>query len=153
MVSITIIGVATVLAAVGIVAKKHTGRRPKVSKSEKGEILKQLLALSAHENNVSSIPTPPTASRRVPSPKRIDTSQQGAGLGPKAKGVEGSRNSKPPISFRPTQTDTEDEDLIRQRAYELYQKHGAIDGNATDHWLQAKKDVLKHKTQRSPTSS
>jgi hypothetical protein len=148
MVSITIIGVATVLAAVAIVAKKHTGRRPKVSKSEKGEILKQLLALSAQENNVSSIPSPPAGSRRLPSPQRIDTSQKRPSPKPKTEAVAVPRDRKPSVSQKPNQTDTEVEELIRQRAYELYQKHGEVDGNATDHWLQAKKDVLKHKTQR-----
>ena len=58
-----------------------------------------------------------------------------------------------PIALRPNLTDAEIEEQIRQRAYELYQGRGGADGNATDDWLQAKKEVLSYKAKGATTSS
>jgi hypothetical protein len=45
------------------------------------------------------------------------------------------------------------EEQIRQRAYELYQERGGLDGNATDDWQQAKEEVLSSKAKAATTSS
>jgi hypothetical protein len=52
-----------------------------------------------------------------------------------------------------TLTEAEIEEQIRQRAYELYQGRGGVDGDATDDWLQARKEVLNHKANAATTSS
>src|SRR5207247_10695941 len=54
-------------------------------------------------------------------------------------------SSKPLVSLRPNRRDAEIEERTRQRAYELYQERGGVDGNPTDDWLQAKQEVLRHK--------
>jgi DUF2934 family protein len=155
MVSVMTIGVVTALAAAAVVAKKRRDKPKKANKSERGEILKQLLALSDHENRLSSIPSPPTRSHRLASAStaRIETSQKRTRLEQKAEAVALPHQSKPPMSLRPNQPDTEIEEQIRQRAYELYQRHGGVDGNATDHWLRAKKEVLRYNTHRGTTPS
>jgi Protein of unknown function (DUF2934) len=51
----------------------------------------------------------------------------------------------------PNQPDAKIEEKIRQRAYELYQQRGAGKGNPTDDWLQAKKEILSHKTKARTT--
>ena len=33
------------------------------------------------------------------------------------------------------------EDRIRERAFELWQKEGSLDGRSLSHWLQAEKEV------------
>lgn len=38
------------------------------------------------------------------------------------------------------------QELIRQRAYELYEQSGRLDGFAEQHWLQAEREVLAEKT-------
>jgi len=48
----------------------------------------------------------------------------------------------PPI---PEKKDSRDE-LIRQRAYELYEKREKQEGNEVDDWLQAEQDVLAAET-------
>jgi hypothetical protein len=49
------------------------------------------------------------------------------------------------VPHRPNLADAEIEDQIRQRAYELCQERGGVDGNATDDWLRAKEEVLSSK--------
>src|SRR5436189_2393844 len=61
--------------------------------------------------------------------------------------------SKPPISLRPNRPDADIEEKTRQRAYELYQERGGVDGNPTDDWLQAKQEVLRHKARAGTPSS
>lgn len=39
------------------------------------------------------------------------------------------------------------EELIRRRAYDLYEQRGWVDGFALDDWLQAEAEVLKAPTQ------
>ena len=58
-----------------------------------------------------------------------------------------------PIPLRPNLNDAEIEEQIRQRAYELYQGRGGVDGKATDDWLQAKEEVLSSKAKAARASS
>jgi hypothetical protein len=41
------------------------------------------------------------------------------------------------------------EEKIRQRAYELYEQRGMIDGYASDDWLQAEAEVLGTKKRKT----
>ena len=50
MISISFIGVATALLVFAIMAKVYAAEPKKAEKAEKAEIIKQLLALSEHEN-------------------------------------------------------------------------------------------------------
>ena len=54
MVNIPLIGVAAALVLCAVVAKVFAGGPGKASKSEKAEIMKQLLALSADDKAVTS---------------------------------------------------------------------------------------------------
>jgi hypothetical protein len=62
MINIPLIGVATALVVCALIAKALAREPQKASKSQKGEILKQLLELSEHENRVSAT-APVRASR------------------------------------------------------------------------------------------
>ena len=75
IVFIFIIGAATALAVFAILAKTYADEPKRAEKSEKGEIIKQLLALSERENSVSAIASPPPRSLRLaPAPTtRNDT--------------------------------------------------------------------------------
>ena len=108
MLSLVFIAVVTIVAAFTIFAKTYAGKSKKAEKSEKGEIIKQLLALSERENSSAVAAFRP----RLPRPK-----QAGAQV----------------------------EEKIRQRAYELYQERGGVNGNPTDDWVQAKQEVLSRK--------
>ena len=55
------------------------------------------------------------------------------------------------MPLRPNQTEAKIEEKIRQRAYELYQQRGGGKGNPTEDWLQAKKEILNHKTKAGST--
>jgi hypothetical protein len=130
------IAVVTALAVFAILAKACAGKPKRAEKWEKGEIIKQLVALSARENGTSQIASPPAASGT-----RND----------KLKWSALSSNSPSPL--RPTLMDAEIEEQIRKRAYELYQERGGVDGNATDDWRQAKEEVLRSKAKAATTSS
>ena len=69
MISIVFIflGVVAALAVFAILAKTCAGEPKRAEKREKGEILKQLLALSEREDNISEIASPPPRSLRVAS--------------------------------------------------------------------------------------
>jgi hypothetical protein len=136
--------------------KTCAGKPKKAEKWEKGEIIKQLVALSERENSTSAIASPPARSLQLAptSATRSDT------LLRKRKYRE--HNSKlmwsalspnSPISLRPNQMDAEIEERIRKRAYELYQERGGVDGDAADDWLQAKEEVLSSKAKAATTSS
>lgn len=134
MLGIVFIGVVTTLAVFTILAKICAGKRRRAEKWEKGEIIKQLLALSEGENRSRcSVHTSATCSNR---------SRQDAWGG----------SSQPP-SPRPNQADAQIEEKIRQRAYELYQERGGVNGNPTDDWLQAKQEVLSRKARAGSESS
>ncbi len=123
-------GVATALAVFAKVAKTRADE-PKKERVEKGEIIKQLLALSERENSISAIASPPVRLGST-SATRSDTLR---------KCTHREHN------------DAEIEEQIRKRAYELYQERGGVDGNATDDWRQAKEEVLSSKAKAATTSS
>jgi len=58
MMSIPIIGVVTALAGFALVAKVCAGGPKRAEKSEKAEIIKQLLALSERDNRISAAASP-----------------------------------------------------------------------------------------------
>jgi hypothetical protein len=156
MISILLIGLVTALPVLAILAKT-CGRKPKrVEKLEKGEIIKQLLALSDREKSVSVIARQPA---RNPRPTSTRTIRMGA-LRPCTSREQNSKRryspmcASPSISVRSNRTDAKIEEQIRQRAYELYQRRGAGNGDATDDWLQAEEEVLcPNKAEGRTTSS
>src|SRR6266581_343051 len=80
MIGIVFIGVVTALAVFAILAKTCAGGTKKAEKWEKGEIIKQLLALSDGENSSSAIASPPARSRPAStSATRSDTLRSGYG--------------------------------------------------------------------------
>lgn len=75
MISIPLIGVAAALVMCAVIAKLFAGGPDKASKSEKAEIMKQLLALSASENSIVG-KTPSVAARAPLSKPRAPLSNQ-----------------------------------------------------------------------------
>jgi hypothetical protein len=148
-------GVVTALAVFAILAKTCAGEPKRAEKSEKAEIIKQLLALSQRENIVSAIDSSPSRSFRLApaSAARNDTLRKGTYRERNSQRRYSPTSPNPPIPLRPNLTEAEIEEQIRQRAYELYQGRGGVDGNATDDWLQARKEVLNHKAKAATTSS
>jgi len=142
-----IIGVGTVLAVSAILAKSYAGRPHKAEKSEKAEILKQLLALSEQENRALAVVSPAARDPQLASPSamRSDALRKGTFRQHKPKRKNSHSSPTNPIPLRPDRTDAKTEEEIRHRAYELYQERGGGQGNATDDWLQARKDVLSQK--------
>jgi DUF2934 family protein len=148
--------VAAIVIALGIAALMtiaHHAKPKKAEPSERGEILKQLLALSEREPGT---PTMPAAVARTP---RLVLAHGGPiATAPPARTREQHSKRKPspsaskaPISLRTK--DTEIEEQIRQRAYELYQQRGQVPGKATDDWLQATEEVLRAKSKVGQSSS
>lgn len=154
MTSTLIICVATVLVVFAILAKNWAGEPKKAKKSEKGEILKQLLALSEGENSASAIASPPARSLQPAS----TFTRSGALRSSKSREHDFKRKGfpmrpNPGISPKPKQVDAEIQEHIRQRAYELYQERGGVAGNSTDDWQQATEEVLSGKAKRGTASS
>lgn len=118
--SVLSFGAVTAFAGLVIWARIRARQAKKAEKWEKGEIIKQLVALSDGENGVSARGDAKLCSKRKHSPV-----------------------SASPVSKRSA---AEIDEKIRQRAYELYQKRGGKGGNPTDDWLQAKREVLNQKT-------
>jgi len=147
MIGIVSIGVVTGMAVFAILAKTWAGKPKKAEKWEKGEIIKQLLALSDGKNSSSAIMSPPARSARSASTsaKRNETLRRGASRERNSRRRYSPASSKPPISIKTNQPDGKIEEKIRQRAYELFQERGGVNGNPTDDWLQAKQEVLGHK--------
>jgi hypothetical protein len=143
-------GVVTALAAVAILVKAFPGEPKRAEKWEKGEIIKQLVALSERENKTSAVASPPARSLRL-----APASATGSDM--LRKCISRLRcspmNPNSSIPLRPNLTDAEIEEQIRQRAYELCQERGGVDGNATDDWLRAKEEVLSSKGKAATTSS
>ena len=83
MTSMVCIGVVTALAVFVIVMKTRTSGPKKVNKSEKADIMKQLLALSDGQNSMPAIPPsrprtqviPRSPSRRFPPNPPVKASQ------------------------------------------------------------------------------
>ncbi len=48
---------------------------------------------------------------------------------------------------------TYDEELVRARAYELYEVRGRIDGHAEEDWLQAEGEVAEGKERKAVRAS
>jgi hypothetical protein len=155
MIGILLIGLVTAVPVLAILAKTF-GRKPKrVEKREKGEIIKQLLALSDRENSISAIaPLParnprPTSARTI----RMDALRPCTDREQNSKGEYSSMCATPPISVRSNRTDAKIEEQIRQRAFELYQIRGGGNGDPTDDWLQAEEEVLCFKKAQGRTTS
>ncbi len=155
MISLVFIAVVTTLAVFAILAKTCAGKTKKAEKCEKGEIIKQLLALSERENRSSVAAAPPDRSpcSASNSSTRGDTSRRGTPRRGNSKRRYATASSQPPILPRPNQADAQIEAKIRQRAYELYQERGRVNGNPADDWLQAKREVLSRKARAGNGSS
>jgi hypothetical protein len=130
-----LIGVGAALAVLAILTKIYAGGPKKAEKWEKGEILKQLLALS-EQQSASPDASPPGRKLRL----AFTPATRGD---PLRKGTLAQRN----------QSDAKIDEEIRQRAYQLYQERGGAKGDPTDDWLQAKKEVLSRKAKAGKTSS
>jgi len=151
MLSLVFMAVVTTLAVFTILAKICAGKTKKAEKWEKGEIIKQLLALSERENSSSVVAAPPA--RSPCSASNSATSRKGTSRGRNSKRRYPTASSQPPILPRPNQADAQIEEKIRQRAYELYQERGRVNGSPTDDWLQAKQEVLSRKARAGNGSS
>jgi Protein of unknown function (DUF2934) len=145
MIGIVFIGVVTALAVFAILAKTCARGPKKAEKGEKGEIIKQLLALSDGENSSSAITSLSRNRSASTSATRSDALRNGTSRELNSKRRYSPIRSKPPISLGPNRRDADIEEKTRQRAYELYQERGGVDGNPTDDWLQAKQEVLSHR--------
>jgi Protein of unknown function (DUF2934) len=62
-------------------------------------------------------------------------------------------NPKIPIPIRPKPIDAEVKEQIRQRAYQLYEERGRLDGNAMEDWLIAEQEVLGPRQVKAATAS
>jgi hypothetical protein len=148
-------GIVAALAVFAILAKTCAGQPKRAEKWEKAEIIKQLVALSERENSTSAITSPPARSLRLSpiSATRSDTLRKCMYRehNPKLRCSSLSPNSSVPL--RPNLMDAEIEEQIRQRAYELYQERGGVDGDPTDDWRQAKEEVLSSRAKAAATSS
>ena|SRR5579864_8116189 len=76
MINTPLIGVATALVACAIVARLFAHGQQKADKAQKGEVIKQLLALSERESRLST--TPSSARSRAPIPKQAMRPDSGA---------------------------------------------------------------------------
>jgi Protein of unknown function (DUF2934) len=137
-------GVVAALAIFAIVAKTCAGK-PKKAEVEKGEVIKQLLALADRESSISANRPPRSKDLRHASTSAThnDTSRREA---------PSPMSPARPILLRRNLTDAETEEQIRKRAYELYQGRGGVDGNPADDWEQAREEVLRQKTKAATTS-
>jgi hypothetical protein len=155
MLSLVFIAVVTTLAVFTILAKTCAGKTKKAEKWEKGEIIKQLLALSERENSRSVVAAPPARSPHSASNSATcgDTSRKDTSRGRYSKRRYPTASSQPPILPRPSQADAQIEEKIRQRAYELYQERGQVNGSPTDDWVQATQEVLSRKARAGNGSS
>src|SRR5213594_74574 len=116
MIGIVFIGVMTALAVFASLAKTCAGGPKKAEKWEKGEIIKQLLALSDSENSSAAIASPPARSRSAPtSARRTDTLRKGTSRERNSKRRHSPISSKPLVSLRPNRRDAEIEERTRQR--------------------------------------
>jgi len=103
MIGIVFIGVMTALAVFAILAKTCAGGPKKAEKWEKGEIIKQLLALSDGENSSAAIASPPARSRSAPLQPDVLTRCERARLGSAIRS-EGTPPSVPSPLFHSDQT-------------------------------------------------
>ena len=138
-----------------ILAETRRKQNKKAEKWEKGEIIKQLLALSERENSSSVVAAPPAKGPRSASNSAIcgDTSRKGKPRGRDSKRGYANASSSSGSLTHTNQADARIEETIRQRAYELYQERGRVNGSPTDDWLQAKQEVLSRKARAGNGSS
>jgi hypothetical protein len=149
---LVLIGIGTALAVFAILTETYAGGPRKAEKWEKGEIIKQLLALSEGKSASPSTSSPARNLRSASTPAtRGDPPQKGTLQQHNSKHSHASPT--PPIPVRPNQSDAKIEEEIRQRAYQLYQERGGAEGDPNDDWLQAKKEVLSHKAKAGKVSS
>jgi hypothetical protein len=153
MFRILILGVGTALTMFAIWAKKYLRGPHKAEKLEKAEIIKQLLALSEQENRALAIASRPARNPQlVPTSSSRSTSLRRGTFQQRQPTRRYSHASPTPsMAASPNPTDGKIEEKIRHRAYELYQQRGAGKGNPTDDWLQAKNEILSHKTKAGTT--
>jgi hypothetical protein len=148
MVSIAFIvtGVVTALVVYALLATPREFKAKKTEKVETGEIIKQLLVLAEHENTFSANSSPPSRSLELEptSDARNDTLENFK---------QSPVSSSCPIPLGPCVTNAEIQAQICQRAYELYQGRGGVDGSAADDWRQAREEVLRRKAKAATTSS
>jgi hypothetical protein len=57
---------------------------------------------------------------------------------------------KTPTPIRPKPPEVEEQ--IRQRAYQLYEERGRLDGNAMEDWLIAEEEVLGSRQAKAATA-
>src|SRR5438876_2443755 len=100
MIGIVFIGVMTALAVFAILAKTCAGGPKKAEKWEKGEIIKQLLALSDGENSSSAIASPPPEVALCPPQPHAVTRCERARLGSATRSEGTPHSSKPLVSLR-----------------------------------------------------
>jgi DUF2934 family protein len=141
-----IAGVVIVPGIAALMTIAHRAGRKKAEPSERGEILKQLLALSEREPATSAVPA---RVAKTPQLAFAHGATIATATPPKRQEHYSKRKpfpagSKAPLSLRAKDTDVEEQ--IRRRAYELYQQRGEVPGRATDDWLQAKDEVLRAKS-------
>jgi hypothetical protein len=147
---------AGILIAVGVsvLVIAICNRPKKAEESERGEIIKQLLALSEAEASTPSVAPAPIrrAKLTLASTKPTSVSANGANResNPKRKYVPPGAKS-PVVLVSPKNAEVEEQ--IRKRAYELYQQRGGVHGTATDDWLQATEEVLRSGSRASKTVS
>jgi hypothetical protein len=60
--------------------------------------------------------------------------------------------TRQPRSIKPAES-SDIENRIRDRAYQLYEQRGSVDGFALDDWLQADAEVLRAQKQRKVKSA
>jgi hypothetical protein len=99
-------------------AKTCAGESKREEKQEKGEIIKQLLALSDRANSVSAIASLPARNLRPASTSttRSDTLRECTRREHNSERRYSPMSPNPAVSLRPNQTDAEIEEQIRQRA-------------------------------------
>jgi len=136
---------------VAMLTKVCAGAPKKAKKGERAEIMRQLLAQSEPENGTSAIASHPA--RNIPSSARSEASKRSPNQVQNSKGKQSPTSPNASTSRKPKRVDAEIEELIRQRAYELYQKRGGVGGDPKDDWQQAKREVLSQKTKAATTSS
>src|ERR1017187_2508346 len=104
-----LMGVVTVLAVFAIRAKTCAVESKRAEKMEKGEIIKQLLALAERENGISPIASPAARTLRLASTSatRSDTLRNGTNREHNSKRRYSSMSPTRPIPLRPNLNDAE----------------------------------------------
>ena len=141
-----VMGGVSALAAFLLLAKTRVLQPKKAEKGEKGEIIKQLLALAEQEKRVSAGSSASAGNLR---PASTSSGHNGTLQNSTHLPVSSSRSGP----RAPSEADKEIEARIRQRAYELYQGRGGVGGNAADDWRQAREEVLGRKAKAATASS